>query len=244
MLTLKVYGNYSPNTAGLPGSCYLLEGMTRKVIFDLGNGNFKNLKKDLSDEEIKNSLFILSHNHVDHSWDVIKLARYLIYKKEKVDIYLPKKSLIFWFVSRLNNVFNIHILNGSVKIKIDEFEISFCRTIHKGESYATKIVGKTIDFVYTSDMAYVSDKVKEFCKDADVVLIDSGHPCKDELFSLKGYHGKTKDILNQLFSIECNVKKILASHLKANLKREKYLMAFPPNKDITLVKRGARYSLT
>ena len=37
MLTLKVYGNYSPNTVGLPGSCYLLEGMSRKIIFDLGN---------------------------------------------------------------------------------------------------------------------------------------------------------------------------------------------------------------
>ena len=32
MLTLKVYGNYSPNTVGLPGSCYLLEGMSRKII--------------------------------------------------------------------------------------------------------------------------------------------------------------------------------------------------------------------
>lgn len=243
MLTLKVYGNYSPNTVGLPGSCYLLDGLSRKVIFDLGNGNFKSLKKDLSIEEMKKALIILSHNHIDHSWDVIKLAKYLITKKEKVDIYLPKKSLMFWIITRFKKAFNIHILNESVKINIDEYEFTFCRTIHKGESYATKLCGKNISFVYTSDMARVSNKVKLFCKDADIALIDSGHPCKDELFSLEGYHGKTKDILNQLFGIECNVKKILASHLKANLKREIYLKVFPPNKDIILVKRGMKYSL-
>lgn len=244
MLTLKVYGNYSPNTVGLPGSCYLLEGMSRKIIFDLGNGNFKKLQKDLSDEEIKNSLIILSHNHLDHSWDVIKLAKFLLNKKGKVDMYLPKKSFMFWIVERFNKVFNIHILNENIKIYIDNFEISFCRTVHKGESYATKILGEDVSFVYTSDMAYVSEKVKSFCKNSNVVLIDSGHPCRDELFSLEGYHGKTIDILNQLFSNECNVKKILASHLKANLKREKYISVFPPNKDITLVKMGMKYSLT
>ncbi|MDD3303382.1 MAG: MBL fold metallo-hydrolase [Clostridia bacterium] len=243
MLTLKIYGNYSPNTIGLPGSCYLLEGMSKKIIFDLGNGNFKKIKKDLSEDDLENSLLILSHNHVDHSWDVLKLALYLMKKSKKINIYLPKKSFIYWIIAHLNKVFNVHIITEETKINIDNFNISFCKTIHRGESYATKIVGEDIDFVYTSDMADVSKNVKMFCKDANVVLVDSGHPCKDELFSLNGYHGKTTDILNQLFDSECNVKKVLASHLKANLRPEAYMLAFPPNKDVILVRRGKIYNL-
>ncbi len=242
MLKIKVLGNYAPNLKGLPGSSYLVRGLSKPLVLDLGNGNLKSLLKEININELSNLVIILSHNHVDHSYDVLKLALFLKKCKKKVSIYLPKKSLMYEFIVNFKKVFEINIINEKTKINIDNYEIDFCQTFHRGESYAIRIRHDKKIFVYTSDMSYVSRGLKYFCKNADVVLIDSGIPIKNK-FHLKGYHGDTEEILNDLFSEECQVKKVLASHLKANLDYEDYIKVFPKGQNIKIVKRNLEYSI-
>lgn len=242
MLKIKVLGNYAPNLEGLPGSSYLLKGFSRPILLDLGNGNFKRLIKEINENELSDLIVILSHNHVDHSYDVLKLASYLKKCKKRIKIYLPKKSVMYEIIVNFKKVFDVNIINEKTKIHIDDYIIDFCQTFHRGESYATRIKNESKAFVYTSDMSYMSRGLKYFCKEADVVLIDSGIPLENK-FHLKGYHGITKEILEDLFSDECNVKCVLASHLKAKIKDEDYIGVFPENKNVNLVKMGNEYKI-
>lgn len=240
MLKLKVIGNYAPNLKGLPGSCYLLRGIENFIVLDIGNGNIKGLLKEIKKEELDKLVIIISHNHIDHSLDIFKLINILKKLNKKVKVYLPKKSLIYYILIKFKNVFDVHVINEKVKIELEDVKIDFCQTFHRGESYATRIRINDKIFVYTSDFSYVSRGLKDFCKDADVVLIDSGIPI-DNKFHLNGYHGLTKDILDDFFSEECNVKKVLASHLKGYLKDDIYFNVFPKNKNVILVKIGMEY---
>lgn len=242
MLKIKVLGNYAPNLKGLPGSCYLISGLKKLIILDMGNGNIKSVLKEIKKEDVENLLIILSHNHLDHSFDVFKLAKILKKWNKKVKIFLPKKSIMYYIIKSYKKVFEINIINEKTKIYIEDAVIDFCQTFHSGQSYATRI--KTADkvFIYTSDFSYVSRGLKAFCENADVVLIDSGIPLANK-FRLKGYHGITSEILEELFSKECNVKKVLASHLKAYLKDKCYINVFPKEKDVTLVKMNLEYTI-
>lgn len=240
MLKLKVLGNYAPNLKGLPGSCYILSGIENIIILDLGNGNIKSLLNEIKKEDLDRVIIILSHNHIDHSFDILRIIKILKKWNKKVKLYLPKKSLMYYFIIKFKTVFDINIINEKTIINLEDITIDFCQTFHRGESYATRIRINDKIFVYTSDFSYVSRGLKDFCKDADVVLIDSGIPI-DNKFHLNGYHGLTKDILDDFFSEECNVKKVLASHLKGYLKDEIYFNVFPKNKNVILVKIGMEY---
>lgn len=240
MLKIKVLGNYAPNLKGLPGSCYLVKGLKQPLLLDLGNGNIKSLLKEIKKDEFDNLIIVLSHNHLDHSFDVLRLVKVLKKWDKKVRIYLPKKSLMYFLIYCYRKFLDINIINEKTKIIIGETTIDFCQTFHSGESYAIRISTKNKIFVYTSDFSYVSRGLKYFCKNADVVLIDSGIPIVNK-FHLKGFHGVTSEILKELFSEECNVKKVLASHLKAGIDEKYYMDVFTNGKNIELVKRNTEY---
>lgn len=244
MLKLKVFGNYAPNLKGLPGSCYLLRGLEKLILLDFGNGNVKKVINEIKKEEIDNLIIILSHNHLDHSLDIFKFAKILKKYKKRVKIYLPKRSFIYYLVTRYKKVFDVTIINEKIKIKLKlkDTIIKFSKNVHSGECYSTKIITEGKVFVYTSDFSFVNEKLKEFCKNADVLLIDSGIPIINK-FHLKNFHSNTKKTLKELFSKECNVKKIMASHLKAGLSDENYIRVFPKNKDINLVKINYEYDI-
>lgn len=243
MPSFKVLGNYSPNLNGLPGSCYLLKGFICPILLDLGNGNFHKVIEEIPLDQLDRLILILSHNHVDHSFDVLKFASYLKKNHKRISIFLPEKSLMYYTIRKYKSVFDVNIMNERLEFAIGEYQVSFCQTFHRGESYATKLENKEKSFVYTSDFSYVSRGLMSFCQNADSVLIDSGHPCKDEMISLKGYHGKTQETLQDLFSEKCDVKKVYASHLKANLKEADYLQVFPKEKSVQLVKMGKEYPI-
>lgn len=242
MLKLKVIGNYAPNLKGLPGSCYLLRGIENIIVLDIGNGNIKGLLKEIKKEELDKLVIIISHNHIDHSLDIFKLINILKKLNKKVKVYLPKKSLIYYILIKFKNVFDVHVINEKVKIELEDVKIDFCQTFHRGESYAIRIKKQNSIFVYTSDFSYVSMGLKYFCKNADVVLVDGGIPIANK-FHLYGYHGLTQEILSDLFSKECNVKKVILSHLKAYLKDEDYIRIFGKNKNVILAKIGKEYLL-
>ena len=239
MITFKVLGNYAPNLKGLPGSSYLIKGFSKLILIDLGNGNCKKFINEIGIKNIGNAILFLSHNHIDHSFDVLRLIKYLRKNDCKLKIYLPKKSLMYWYINSIK-YYDVNIINSETTFYLDDFKFSFCRTVHRGECYSIKIEKENQFFVYTSDMSCISKELREFCKNANSVLIDAGFP-KKRKFYLKGYHGNTKKLLQDLFSDSCNVNKVYVSHLKANLKDEDYVKVFPENKNVEIVKMGLEY---
>lgn len=261
--SVKVLGNYAPNLKGsnkYPCSGYYIKGLNKPVILDLGVGILPRLFKELklNNESIYNTIFIISHNHIDHSFDMIPLSIVLLKgnivnglnrvfkrKKEscnrKVKIYLPKRSLMYTYVKFFKNIFDVGIINEKTNFELEGCTFSFCQTEHRGESYATKIEKNNKIFIYTSDMAYASRKIRKFCKNSNCALIDSGHPNKDRTRTLPGYHGKTQEVIEDL--VDSGVERILASHLKASLKDEEYINVFPKDYNILLAKMGNEYEI-
>ena len=244
MLKFKVFGNYAPNLKGKPGSCYLVSGLSKPVVLDLGFGTLKGLLNyvDNLGVLINNMIIILSHNHVDHSYDVIKLIKILKNRKARINIYLPKKSIMFYFLKLFKKYYNVHVINSSLNFKIDDVEFSFCKTPHRGESYAIKLKSKDCLFVYTSDISYVSYELSKFIEDSDFVLVDIGKPGKKKYISLKGYHGNLNEIVSSL--VKARVGKIYATHLKAFIKDDEYLREFPKGVSIELVKIKNEYLIS
>lgn len=242
MLKLKVLGNYAPNLKGLPGSCYILRGLEKIIILDMGYGNLQKVLNEIKENELENIIIILSHNHLDHSFDVLKFAKVLKKLNKKVKIYLPKKSIIYYIVAKNKKFFDVQILNEKTKIELNEAIIDFCKTNHSGECYATRIKYNSKVFIYTSDFSSVSEKLKIFCKNADILVIDTGIPIQNKIH-LKNFHSNTRETIKELFSKKCNVKEVMASHLKAYLSDSNYINLFPRDKNIYLIKMGCEYEL-
>jgi len=244
MKELYVFGNYSPNLKGKPGSCYYLNGFKFPILLDFGIGNYKLVKEKIDLQNIDEIMIIISHNHTDHLFGIFKLLNNLIKYNKKVTVFMPGKGFMFKIFKVIyNKNVDIKPLNETTEFLIDNHKFSFCRTKHSVESYATRIDNGINSFIYTSDIFDVDDNLKRFCKDTDIVLIDSGIPEKSERISLKGYHGETKYILNSFLQEDLNVKKVYASHLKAKVDDEHYFSIFPKDKDITLIKMGNSYSI-
>ncbi len=245
-----VLGNYSPNirTFGkLNSSCYMLIGFDKTIFLDFGAGVFKKIKYLIKRKklELNNILIIISHNHVDHNYSLLDLYFFLKeYNKKNntnisVDIVMPHRSVLY-DMAQNSDIFNIIVLNENLELKIGEAKFSFCPTIHKGESYATKIECGNKVFVYTSDIARYSKRLSDFIQGADTVMVDAGYPRKKfKLF--RNYHGITKEILKETASH--NVKKIYATHIRFFSNFEDYLNSFPSRQNVELVSIGNEYRL-
>lgn len=245
-----VLGNFSPNirTFGkCKSTCYMLMGFKRIMFLDFGAGIFHDFKRIIEEKKIDFSqiIIIISHNHIDHNFSLLELSSYLEKynrkngTKVKVKVVMPKRSIIYSLANK-SRVLDVYILNEEFKMNIGGAKFSFCKTIHKGESYATKIEYKNKIFVYTSDIARYSNKLKDFIKNSDTVLVDAGYPNK-KIDNFRNYHGRTKDILNE--TAKQNVKKIYATHLRFFSKYEDYKKCFPINQNIELVLENNEYDL-
>lgn len=245
-----VLGNYSPNirTFGkYKSTCYMLEGFKRVIFLDFGAGIFPKFKNIIEKTNINLNeiIIIISHNHVDHNFSLLELSSYLekynrkCGTKVKVKVVMPKRSVIYSLATK-SNVFDVYILNEDFKMNIGGAKFSFCKTIHKGESYATKIEYKGNTFVYTSDIARYSNKLRKFIQNSDVVMVDAGYPDK-KIDNFRNYHGRTKEILEE--TAKQNVEKIYATHLRFFSKCEDYIKCFPKKQKIELVSIGNEYSL-
>lgn len=246
-----VLGNYSPNIRMFGKkkcTCYRLMGFNKEILLDFGIGVYHKFIRMVKEEKIdlNNLIIIISHNHVDHSFSLFPLIRYLrkLNKKSnelvKVTVFMPKRSIVYDFVSKAQDVIDLRIIDEQTEFEVGKAKFSFCNTIHKGESYATKITYKGNTFVYTSDIARYSRTLKEFVRGANTVLLDAGYPQK-LLHTFKNYHGNTKDILRETEKL--GVRKILASHIRFFSKSEDYLNSFPTNAECCLVKQDYYYRM-
>ena len=246
-----VLGNHSPNIrmfGKYKCTCYMLNGFSKNIFLDFGAGIFLKFLRLIKREkiDINNIMIIISHNHLDHNLSLMLFAIYLwVYnlfhrKNKKVNVILPNNNFMYKFVKLFKNEYEVSILTKDIKFDMDGCKFSFCETIHKGGSYATKIESKNGVFIYVSDLAKVSKPLSSFVKNANVVMVDSGYPFK-KLDSFLDYHGMTQDIMYDLY--ECNIKKILATHLRICYKKENYIQKFPEKANVKLVRENSTYNL-
>lgn len=246
-----VLGNHSPNFrlfGRYKCTCYMLNGFDKKIFLDFGAGIFFRFLNIIRKEKINidDIVIIISHNHLDHNFSLILLSFYLyvsnLFHKgnKKIKVILPNNNFMYRYVKRFKSVFDVEVLKKDTKININNCEFSFCATVHKGGSYATKIKHENNTFVYTSDIARVSKTLADFVKGADVVMVDAGYPDK-KLDSFTEYHGMTEDIMKDLN--KCDIKKILATHLRICYKLDDYLEKFPKEANIKMVKEKNTYKL-
>lgn len=246
-VNLKVLGCYSPNYEGKPVSMYKLEINDKIVYMDIGYGNHNKIDYN----RLEDTIIIISHNHIDHAYGLVsmlaKLKKDKVKLKKKIKVYMPKSSRLLGIYSVINQeseYIQIIHTNKNLKFYIDEYEISFCRTLHKGESYAIKFhnVKTNKVFVYTSDLYKVTDELIEFAKYADVIMMESGHPVLFQPFSLGKYHGYTRNLLSDI--IKTNSKLIYLTHFKTYASSKTFEKWYPKTDiDIKLVKLNKEYEI-
>lgn len=247
----NVLGNYSPNirTFGkYKSTCYRLKGFSKEIFLDFGAGVFFKFFRMVKEENIdlNDVMIIISHNHIDHNLSLLSLAIYLYFynkkhkNKKKVRVILPHRSIIYTFINSLKSVFDVETLNEKTSFSVDNCKFTFCKTVHKGESYATKIQLDNHIFVYTSDIAIVSEELEKFISGADTVLVDAGYPNK-LLHSFRNYHGITSEILQKINSL--NVKRILATHIRFFAKYSDYLKSIPKKANVKIVQIDDNYKM-
>lgn len=246
-MKLTVLGCFSPNYEFKPVSMYKLELKEKIIYLDLGYGNHNKVDMD----NLNKSTFVISHNHVDHAYGLVTLLKKLkknkIKLENKIKIYMPKATRIFGIYSLLSKeteYFDITFINPDLKINIEDYEITFVRTLHKGESYGIKLTNRETKkvFVYTSDMAKVTDNVISFCKDADIVMMESGHPVFFQPFTLGKYHGYTRHMLADI--IKANPKYIYLTHFKTYASDKMFERWYPKTDiKIELVRLNKTYEI-
>ena len=201
-----VIGLHAPNTRMKSTSCYIISHKRKLLILDVGQFVKDKIVKYIcsAKQEIDDITIVISHNHLDHVAGLISLGDFLInyFPNVFVKIYMSDTSEIYvnWYKminSKYGNVFDIKILDENTIFKFSKYIVSFAKTNHcsdKLKSYATKISDGYNTFVYTSDIASIDDNI-------------------ERRKTLKGYHGKTNEIVSSV--LKCNVKSIFLTHLKA-----------------------------
>lgn len=233
-MKLEILGCYAPSfNKNKSVSCYKLKCEDKIIYLDMGYFLYKKIKK----ADLKNMEIFVSHNHIDHSYGVFQLMYRLDKKKvkleNKIKVYMPEKSKFknLFKALKVKNNADVHAIEESNKVNVKNLEISFCKTIHKGETYAIKILNKENNkvFVYTADLALVNQKLIDFCKDADVVMIEAGHTVNFQPFTLGRYHGYTKDLTREI--LKANPKKVYITHYKTYATEEKIKHFLPKGKE-------------
>ncbi|MEG0073819.1 MAG: MBL fold metallo-hydrolase [Clostridia bacterium] len=245
-MKVKVLGCYSPNYELKPVSMYEIELENKIIYLDVG---YKNAKK-IDYNNLEKTEIIISHNHIDHSYGLIGFIKILKKKKiklvNKINVYIPMKSgflKIYELVKSYDEFFNAIPVNENLIVHIENIEITFCKTVHKGESYAVKFLDltKNKSFVYTSDLAKVTNELIDFSKDSSSIMIDSGHPLKFQPFKLGKYHGYTRDLLNEIVKAKPGI--IYLTHYKTYAKEEMFKRYFPKDANIKFVKLNSQYEV-
>lgn len=162
----------------------------REFLLDTGNGCVKRLMEAGGDLSSIDTIF-LSHFHPDHCADLISILFSLKYGSVTTtyeNLLLMGGKGIAEFYNGLGKVFGHWIdCNGKIDLHefhvekrdyldLDDLKIETFPVEHRPESIALKITdNNNKTFVYSGDMD-ITPSFNEFCKDADVLVIDSATP--------------------------------------------------------------------
>ncbi len=247
-MKLEVLGCFAPSySLKNKVSCYKFRYKDKTIFLDMGYFMYK----EVTLEELQNAEIFISHNHIDHSYGVFQLIRKLqkhhVILKNKIKIYMPRKSKFFNLYKALDfkDCTEVVGIDEDKIINIGNLEFSFCKTVHKGETYAIKVLNKENKkvFVYTSDLAKVTDNLIDFCKGAESVMLEAGHTKNFQPFTLGKYHGYTKTLTKDI--LKANPKKVYVTHYKAYATEKKIKKFLPKGREdiFSIVKIGDKLDI-
>ena len=212
-MEISILGNNGPfPSAGGACSGYLIRSEGINLLIDCGNGVLANLLKFIKIEEL--DYVILTHLHSDHMSDLMVL-RYAIDIKIKrgslnkpLKVFSPDSPEEEYNRLNIKKVFELKPIYEDTLMELGNFRISFCEMKHPVRCYAVRIDSKNRSFVFSGDTAW-NEKIIEFSKNADIVMLDSGLLTKD----------KTDDNVPHLTARECGIiarncgaKRLLLTH--------------------------------
>lgn len=243
-MKVRILGTYAPYCKGKENcSGYLIETAANKILLDCGNGTTSqlNMEKDLN-----NLTIIISHSHSDHYADLLSLAyavdlyHKLGYLKERVKLYLPKKNykLASGTTSkneadkevRIDDIhlrhlakkhyFELHEYDENTTLKLGKSTITFHKTEHSLNTYATRIEDESGVFVYSADTGYVENSMETFAQEADLFLCEAsfltGQKRETNIHLYASEAGKIAKL--------AKVKKLMLTHFWPEIPKEKYLL--------------------
>lgn len=207
-------------------SCILVEEADKKYVFDCGDGSiWQLLKAGLAPDDI--DAVVISHFHPDHVAGIFMLVQmlYLQGRKKDLPLFVPERekefagifSMFYTFAERLPyqlkilpmaelsqrfpalQAFENDHLGGYKKIIQQN---GFANSMR---AYSLKVHGERGRFVYSGDLE-TTDSIQDFVKEADVLLVDAGHPSFEQIRKLEQYgikrilltHGAPQDLLKAL----------------------------------------------
>lgn len=220
---LKALGFHAPNTRLRSTSCYIIPRKNKLLVLDAGVGIKDKLLNyiicnNLSPEDIA---IVISHNHIDHVAGINGIGDFMLefFPHSRIKLFMSDTSEKYydWYnniLEKYGSVFDIQVIDENFEFNFDDLNVKFCKTNHcedKIKSFATKVSYGYNSFVYTSDVASVDDKLKNFIKNSNVVMIDAGNPVR-RIKTLSGYHGSTKDNVYEV--LNSGVDSVYLTHLK------------------------------
>ncbi len=182
-MKLTVLGCYGPFPKA-KGACsgYLLEGEDTKILLDCGNGVLSRLLAICGDLNQLDAI-IISHLHPDHMSDLLVL-RYAVDigkkmgKIEKsIPLYLPSSPKEDFDRVQYKEAFELHEVKDGMAINIKNIDISFKKTDHPVECYASAFKKGNKCMVYSGDTKY-DEGLIPFASNADLFLCEGGIPEK------------------------------------------------------------------
>ncbi len=176
-MRLRILGNNGPFAAdGGACSSYLISG-DYNIVCDMGPGSLANLQKAIDIRDI--DAIIFSHLHYDHCSDVfsLKYALGLLRQREgfdkKIKLFLPDSPSAIAKEIADEPSFDTYYIHDGLKAYIKGLDINFCEMTHPVESYAVAFSDNGRRLVYSGDTT-LNDKIADFCKNADICLMDGG----------------------------------------------------------------------
>lgn len=184
-MKIKILGTVAPyckDNKNCPG--YLVKTEDNNILLDCGNGitRWLNMEQDL-----ENMIIIISHVDWDHFGDLLSLANTVDlfhrfgYVKEKVKIYAPKptnkyeEEIINCKLIRSiakNHYFTLAEYDEHTTIKLNNTKLSFHKTKHPYNTYATRIENDSGIFAYSADTGY-EDSITNFVSKANIFLCEA-----------------------------------------------------------------------
>lgn len=177
LMRLTILGNNGPYPSA-NGACsgYLVKSEKTNVLIDCGSGVLSNLQKHIKIEDL--DMILLSHLHNDHISDLfvlsyaiqIKMSKGLI--KKPIPVFLPSEPIEDYERLNIPGVFRLNPIEDNKRFRIDDLNIAFREMNHSVKSYAISVERFAKRFVYSGDTTWPND-LPDFCRNADLVLLDS-----------------------------------------------------------------------
>lgn len=217
-MKLTILGNNGPYpSAGGACSGYLIEHEDTKILLDCGNGVLSNLLKVCEVEQL--DAIILSHLHPDHISDLF-VFRYALWPKgKKIPVYAPSSPIEEFERLHYDKAYEMYPIEEHLQMNIGSLSISFSELKHLLQNYGICIEVEGKKFIYTGDTQY-DEKVIDFAKDADMLLIECGVLERDLESNTPHLSAKQACKIGK----ESKAKKLLLTHFHPKYRVDEYII--------------------